>query len=78
MPTTKVQLNVGAQAGAIYKGSATDASLFTEMKRRRLLAIGTWNGQKPQGDYRMQRGFTDGLATPRLNLKGAFKNYISS
>ena len=81
MSTTKVQLNVGStsvQPNAIFKGPAADASLFTEMKRRRLQAIGTWNGQKQPGDYRMQRGFTDGPVTPRFNLAGAFKNYISS
>jgi len=81
MSTTKVQLNIGStsvQPNAIFKGPAADASMFTEMKRRRLQAIGTWNGQKPPGDYRMQRGFTEGLTTARNHLQGAFKNYISS
>jgi len=81
MSTSKVQLNVGSttvQPNAIFKGPAADASLFTEMKRRRLQVIGTWNGQRPVGDYRMQRGFESGLPGARFHLRGAFKNYISS
>jgi hypothetical protein len=75
--TTKVGLNKGAPPSDGGKGPATDYSILLEMKRRAIIV----NGQiVKQGvaisDRPMQRGFTDGPVTPRLNLKGAYKNFV--
>lgn len=79
--TSVVPLNTGPGR----KGPATDASFFTEMVKRRALYLGVAvkaglkdaNGRTLLSDRPMQRGFTDGMVTPRLNLRGAYKNYVN-
>jgi len=75
----KVSLNVGTGA----KGPATDASMITEMKRRRLQAndIGKSVAANPgipkfaPGDFKLTRGFTNG-AVEYYGMRGAQKNFI--
>ena len=75
----KVSLNVGTGA----KGTATDASMITEMKRRRLQFndIRTSVEANPgipkfaPGDFSLTRGFTNG-ATVYYGMRGAQKNFI--
>jgi hypothetical protein len=75
----KVSLNVGIGA----KGPATDASMITEMKRRRLQVIDirsniAANPGVPKfypGDFYLTRGFTNG-AVEYYGMRGAFKNFI--
>jgi hypothetical protein len=75
----KVSLNVGTGA----KGPATDASMITEMKRRRLQVIDirtniAANPGVPKfypGDFHLTRGFTNG-AVEYYGMRGAFKNFI--
>ena len=75
----KVSLNVGTGA----KGPATDASMITEMKRRRLQFndIRTSIGANPgipkfaPGDFSLTRGFTNG-AVEYYGMRGAQKNFI--
>ena len=78
--TSVVSLNTGPYG----KGTATDCSMFLEMKKRRVLTIGVpvkstknnVNGIKIS-DRPMQRGFTDNIVTPRLHVHGAYKNFIN-
>ena len=69
-----ISLNTGPGA----KGTATDYSMFLEMKKRRVLTIGVpvKNGV-PISDRPMQRGFTDNIVVPRLFVHGAYKNFIN-
>jgi len=75
----KVSLNVGTNA----KGPATDASMITEMKRRRLQSNDirinlTANPGIPKfapGDFPLTRGFTNG-AVEYYAMRGAQKNFI--
>jgi len=75
----KVSLNVGTGA----KGPATDASMITEMKRRRLQVVDirdsvNTNRGIPKfapGDFHLTRGFTNG-AVEYYSIRGAYKNFI--
>jgi len=75
----KVSLNVGPGA----KGTATDASMITEMKRRRLQFNGIDQSVKANpgipkfapGDFHLTRGFTNG-AVEYYGMRGAQKNFI--
>ena len=77
----KVSLNVGVGA----KGTATDASMMTEMKRRRLQFNGidkkiNANPGVPKfapGDFHLTRGFTNG-AVEYYGMRGAQKNFITT
>ena len=75
----KVSLNVGVDS----KGPATDASMITEMKRRRLQFNGIDKNIKANpgvpkfapGDFHLTRGFTNG-AVEYYGMRGAQKNFI--
>ena len=75
----KVSLNVGTNA----KGPATDASMITEMKRRRLQFNGIDQSLKENpgvpkfapGDFSLTRGFTNG-ANVYYGMRGLQKNFI--
>ena len=76
MPTT-VGLNKGASAANGGKGPATDYSMLLEMKRRAIIIKGQMVKQGVAiSDRPMTRGFEEGPVTARLNLKGAFKNFL--
>ncbi len=73
--STKVSLNVGPGA----KGTATDYSMFLEMKKRRVLTVGVAVKHGVGiSDRPMQRGFTDNIVVPRLFVHGAYKNFINA
>ena len=75
----KVSLNVGTGA----KGPATDASMITEMKRRRLqvndirqsIIANPGIPKFAPGDFHLTRGFTNG-AVEFYAMRGAQKNFI--
>jgi hypothetical protein len=75
----KVSLNVGVGS----KGPATDASMITEMKRRRLQFNGIDQSVKAYpgipkfypGDFSLTRGFTNG-AVVYYGMRGLQKNFI--
>ncbi len=82
--TSVVALNTGPGR----KGPATDASFYTEMIKRRTMYLGvavkagltgTISGETKTllSDRPMQRGFTDGVVTPRLNLRGAYLGFAN-
>jgi hypothetical protein len=72
--TSVVSLNTGPYG----KGTATDYSMFLEMKKRRVLTVGVAVKNGVQiSDRPMQRGFTDNIVTPRLHVHGAYKNFIN-
>jgi hypothetical protein len=78
--STVISLNTGPNG----KGTATDCSMFLEMRKRRVLTFGV-PVKSSAGDVNaikisdrpMQRGFTDNIVVPRLFVHGAYKNFIN-